>query len=227
MRPTITKKELVTVGSVCLDNLKSKLDASDDSDANGKNIEENEQKIVLVAPSWGKSGILSRFGEKFLSALQKTSYKVIVRPHPQTVVSEKNILEPLQKKFSNFEWNFDNDNFEVLKKSDILITDFSGIIFDFACAFDKPVIAADTNFDTLPYDADWLDENMWSFKVLPEISLQLKEEDFSNMENVIQNALESSELKNGRDKVRSECWEYVGESAKRIVDYLVGKKEEI
>lgn len=221
LRPSIAKKELITVGSVVLDNLKIKLDSS------GSATEEKEQKVVLVAPTWGESGILTKYGEKFLASLEKTSYKVIVRPHPQTVVSEKHILEPLQKKFSNFEWNFDNDNFDVLKKADILISDYSGVIFDFSLVFDKPIIYADFAFDTLPYDADWLDYEYWIFRILPQMAIKLKEEDFSNMQNVIQNALESSELKNGRDKMRSECWEHVGESAKRIVDYLVGKQEKL
>ena len=220
LRPTVAKKEVVTVGSLVLDNLKARYDSV-------SHETKNEKPVVLVAPSWGKSGILSRYGEKFLTAMQKTDFKVIIRPHPQTVVSEKNILEPLTQKFSCFEWNYDNDNFDALNKADILITDFSGIIFDFACVFNRPLIYADTHFDTLPYDADWLNEKRWSEKVLTDIGVQLKEEDFENLETVIKNALESKSLSKGRDKVRSECWENVGQSAKNVVDYLVKKHEEV
>ena len=220
LRPAIAKKEIVTVGSLVLDNLKARYDSV-------THESKNEKPVVLVAPSWGKSGILSRYGEKFLSAMQKTDFKVIIRPHPQTVVSEKNILEPLAQKFSCFEWNYDNDNFDALNKADILITDFSGIIFDYTCVFNKPVIYADTHFETLPYDADWLSESRWGEKVLTDIGVQLKEEDFNNLEAVIKNALTSQTLSDGRDKVRSECWENVGQSAKSVVDYLVQKHEEI
>ena len=220
LRPTIAKKEIVTVGSLVLDNLKARYDSV-------SHESKNEKPVVLVAPSWGKSGILSRYGEKFLSAMQKTDFKVIIRPHPQTVVSEKNILEPLAQKFSCFEWNYDNDNFDALNKADILITDFSGIIFDYTCVFNKPVIYADTHFETLPYDADWLSEPRWGEKVLTDIGVQLKEEDFDNLEAVIKNALTSQTLSEGRNKVRSECWENVGQSAKNVVDYLIQKHEEI
>ena len=34
-----------------------------------------------------------------------------------------------------FSWNRDTDNFEVLRQSDILISDFSGVIFDYALVF--------------------------------------------------------------------------------------------
>ena len=220
LRPAIAKKEIVTVGSLVLDNLKARYDSV-------SHESKNEKPVVLVAPSWGKSGILSRYGEKFLSAMQKTDFKVIIRPHPQTVVSEKNILEPLAQKFSCFEWNYDNDNFDALNKADILITDFSGIIFDYTCVFNKPVIYADTHFETLPYDADWLSEPRWGEKVLTDIGVQLKEEDFDNLETVIKNALTSQTLSDGRDKVRSECWENVGQSAKSVVDYLLQKHEEM
>lgn len=223
LRPAISKKELVTVGSLTLDGLKKRLD----SIPSAAKKEKNEKPIVLLAPSWGVSGILSRYGAKLLDALSKTDFKIIVRPHPQTIISEQNILKPLTEKFPHIEWNYDNDNFDVLNKADVIITDFSGIIFDFACVFDKPVIYADTHFDTLPYDADWLNEEQWSFKVLPEIGIQLKEEDFDRIQDLISEALSSKNLQDGRNKVRSECWENIDGSAVKAADYLIRKQTEI
>ena len=251
LRPAIAKKELVTVGSPNLDAMKARLseesskassklpdrepsnvsaqgtgeyaDASNAADGSGK--KNKGKKTVLVAPSWGVSGILSRYGEKLLDSLSKTDFNVIVRPHPQTVVSEQNILKPLEEKYQNIEWNYDNDNFSVLDKADLLITDFSGIIFDYSLVFDKPLIYADTNFDTLPYDADWISEPMWSFRVLPRLGLQLKEEDFDKIGSIINQAIESKNLQEGRNAVRAECWEHQGECAKRITDYLLEKQK--
>ena len=115
-------KELVTVGYPPMDEQKNRLDSLPKSVKSGITI--------LVAPSWGKEAILSKFGSKFLSAIQKTGYKIIVRPHPQTRTSEKDMLDSLMKEFperENFNWNFDNDNFECMNEASILITDFSGI----------------------------------------------------------------------------------------------------
>lgn len=214
LRPAIKAKELVNVGSTTLDNLKEKLEKTGRASA-------NEKPVVLIAPSWGKSGILSRYGEKLLESLIKTDYRIIVRPHPQTIVSEQAVLEPLQKKFTEIEWNTDNDNFEVLNKADILITDFSGIIFDYSLVFDKPLIYADTSFDTLPYDADWLEDRMWSLKAVEKLGIELKESDFDRISNIIESALESKDLQKARDEVRSECWSYAGKSAVNIVDWLI------
>ncbi len=144
LRPSIKEKEFYVAGCTYLDSMKKRFESLPKT---GR----REKKTVLVAPSWGKSGILSRFGGKFLEALGKTGYEIIVRPHPQSVVSEQNILKSLSEKYSSFEWNYDNDNFNVLSRADILITDFSGVMFDYALIFDKPFIYADTNFDESPY----------------------------------------------------------------------------
>ncbi len=197
------------------------------ADKSAREKKQNEKKTVLVAPSWGKSGILSRYGEEFISALKKTKFNIIIRPHPQTVVSEQKILKPLMEKFNDIEWNYDNDNFEVLNKADVLITDFSGIIFDFSLVFDKPLIYADTHFDSGSYDAAWLQEKMWSLRTLPKIGFQLRQKDFENIESVINNSLNSKKLSEGRDEIRAECWEHAGESAKRIVDYLISKQKSL
>lgn len=212
LRPNIKKKELVNVGSPNLDVMLSKVKKSLKS--------ENTRPIILVAPSWGKSGILSKYGDELLNALSSTEYKIIVRPHPQTIVSEQNILKPLMEKYSNIEWNTDNDNFDVLNKSDLLITDFSGIIFDYTLVFDKPLIYADTEFDTGPYDADWLDEPMWSLRKLPELGIKLDKSQFNNIDEVIKQALSDTKLKENRNKVRAECWTDCGNAAKNIVEYI-------
>ena len=159
--------------------------------------------------------------------MQKTNFKIIVRPHPQSVVSEQNILKPLQEKFSDFEWNFDNDNFDVLNRADIMITDFSGVMFDYSLVFDKPLIYTDTEFDKSPYDADWLDEPMWEFTILDKLGIQLKEEQFDDMQNVIEKAIASESLKESRKEVRSAAWQNQGRAAEASVEYLINKRDSL
>lgn len=216
LRPTIKEKEFCVVGCTYLDSMKQRLESLP------KN-EPNQKKVVLVAPSWGKSSMLSKFGNKFLEALSNTGYEIIVRPHPQSVVSEQNILKPLQEKFSSFEWNYDNDNFDVLKRADIMITDFSGVMFDYALVFDKPFIYADTKFDKSPYDIDWLEEPLWELQILPQIGVQLKEEQFSKIKEIIDNTIDNENLDFARQKIRDEAWQKRGKAASLVYDYLMKK----
>jgi len=182
-----------------------------------------DPKTVLLAPSWGKSAILSRYGDKIFEALLKTDYHIIVRPHPQSFTSEAELMERLQAKYPDsdrLEWDRKSDNYDSLSRADVLISDFSGVVFDYAFVFEKPVIYADTSFDPKPYDASWVEGPMWHETVLPKIGVQLTEENVENIGEIIRECLDSGELKENIRKVREESWQCVGESAVKVVDYL-------
>ncbi|SNU07163.1 CDP-Glycerol:Poly(glycerophosphate) glycerophosphotransferase [Lachnospiraceae bacterium] len=213
-------KEIEYVGIPYFDEMKKRLDEEKKTD------KELSTRTVLLAPSWGPNSILNRFGADFIKRLIDTGYKVIVRPHPQSYTSEKEMIDKLKSEFSEsdmFKWNSDNDNFNVLNESDILISDFSGVIFDYALVYDKPVIYAQAEFDSSTYDAAWIDDELWTFKVLPTIGRELSEEDFSDMKKIIDECIASEEYQAGRDKAREETWMYPGEGAVRVVDYLEKK----
>lgn len=215
-------KEIYKVGLPYMDEMVSRLKESGP-------VEEHE-RTVLLAPSWGPSAIFSKFGGKIIDKLLATGYHVIVRPHPQSFESEKDMLDKIMKKYpesDQLEWNRDRDNFEVLKRSDILISDFSGVTFDFALVYDKPIIYADTKFDTAPYDAWWLEDEVWTMTALPRIGMELKEEKLDSLKEMIDTCLEDPRFAKGRDEARSETWEYYGEGTKRTVDWLVNKQEQI
>ncbi len=217
LRPGIKAKEIVIVGSTYMDELSAELKSFTERTV-------NETPTILVGPSWGPSAILSRYGDKLLTSLEKTGFHIIVRPHPQSFASEKDILTPLMEKHPDIEWNRDNNNFAVMERSDLLITDFSGIIFDYAFTFNRPIVYADTSFDPIVYDADWLDEDMWSLRVLPKLGIKLEEKDFDNIKEVLTSAMQSEALNKSRDEVRAMCLSHSGESAKLTVDWLIEKE---
>ena len=217
----LPEKELVKIGIPYMDDMLSRLQADPP-------VPEHP-RTVLLAPSWGESAILKKYGEKILDVLLKTGYHVIVRPHPQSFRSETEMIEKMMKDYPDsdqLEWNRDNDNYEVLRRSDILISDFSGVIFDFSLVFDKPVIYADTKFDTSPYDAWWLEKECWTFGVLPRIGQVLKPDNMENLKEMIDTCLEDPRYAEGRRQARAETWVHQGEGAVRAVDYLLKKLEE-
>ena len=188
------------------------------------------ETTVLLAPSWGASSLLNKFGDKIISELLKTGYRIIVRPHPQSFVSEKEMIDSLMNKYPESDalsWNRDPDNFEVLRNSDILISDFSAVVFDFALCFDKPVIYTDTKFDKAPYDYWWMDEEVWTLGALEKIGEKVTEDNLEAIKDVIDDCLENPRYAEGRDEVRIECWKCCGEGAEKTVDYLVSKYEEL
>ncbi len=218
----LPEKETKIVGVPYLDEMKKRLEHVQPL--------ENHETTVLLAPSWGPSSIFNRYGTQMIDALLKTGYRVVVRPHPQSYTSEKEMLEGLMKQYPDsdrLEWNRDNDNFEVLRRSDILISDFSGVLFDFSLVFDKPVIYADTSFDKAPYDACWLDEEPWVFRILPKIGQQLTQQNMDSIKEVIDSCLHDPEFRAGREQARHEAWEHMGQAASRTVDYLLEKRQQL
>ena len=125
------------------------------------------------------------------------------------------------------EWNRDTDNFDVLRRSDILISDFSGVIFDFTLIYDKPVIYTDPQFDVSLYDAWWMKTPLWTTTALPRLGCQLTEENMDNLKEVIDTCLSDPQYAEGRRQVKAETWEHPGEGAVRAVDYLMSKYEEL
>lgn len=212
-------KEIEYVGIPFMDEMKKRLDSSSEK-------HDKSEKTVLLAPSWGKSGILYKYGKKLIDALIGTGYNIVIRPHPQSYTSDKDVLEALMKDYpenDHLSWNKDNDNFDILNKSDILISDFSGVFFDYTLVFDKPIIYTEYEFDKSPYDSAWLDEEMWTFEVLPTLGRKLSIDDIDNIKGVIDSCIDSEEYKSGRDKARKETWMYQGQGTTRTVDYIINK----
>jgi CDP-glycerol glycerophosphotransferase (TagB/SpsB family) len=115
------------------------------------------------------------------------------------------------------------DNFEVLRRSDILISDFSGVVFDFALIYDKPIIYTEPNFDRSMYDAWWLDTPWWTLSALPRLGRELTRENIGSMKEVIDACLTDAVYADGRREVTAETWAYQGEGAVRVADYLMDK----
>lgn len=220
----LPEKEIEIIGLPYMDEMAARLSAAPPLDAAGNG------RTVLLAPSWGPSAIFSKYGGRIIDELLETGYHIIIRPHPQSYSSEKEMLDELISRYPDsdrLEWNRDNDNFEALRRADILISDFSGVIFDFSLVYDKPIIYADTEFDRSPYDAWWLDTEYWTFTALPRIGQKLTADNLGELRSMIDSCIDDPKYAAGRDEVRAETWAHRGEGASRAVDYLVGKYQQL
>jgi len=208
-------KQLVTVGCPYLDSFFNK--------SRQITEEENNQFTVLVSPSWGASSLLTLYGEDLLDPLAESGWRIIIRPHPQSKKSEAAVLKRLQDKyFNNYNiiWDFESDNIYSLKKSNIMISDFSGIIFDFMFLFDRPVIYSNKEIDPRPYDFCDLDHEIWRNKTIRDTCIELNKEDFSKITDVIKNASKSETLALARKNAKETAWQYQGEAGIRAFEFL-------
>jgi len=107
---------------------------------------QNNKLTVLVAPSWGKDALLETCGKVLIEQLLSSQYRVLLRPHPQTVRLNPELIEDILQKFSNnndFICNPKMDSFDNLVEADIIVSDWSGVALEFGLALEKPVLYID------------------------------------------------------------------------------------
>ncbi|MDR2634140.1 MAG: CDP-glycerol glycerophosphotransferase family protein [Treponema sp.] len=221
----LPEKQLITVGCTYLDEYAETLRHLPKEAAH--------PFTVLVSPSWGPSALLRKYGCTLLDPLVKTGWRIIIRPHPQSKISETSMLESLRETYkhaSHVLWDYERENIYSLAKADMMISDFSGIIFDYMFLFDKPVMYVKQGLDLRPYDADDLGDKaadaLWQFKTLHEAGIELQEAWFDSIGEVIKNASDSRALKTARDKAKSTAWQFQGEAGKRIADFMMDHTRE-
>jgi hypothetical protein len=218
----LKQKELVVVGSAYLDVYREKI----------KNLsrEENHVFTVLVSPSWGEGSLLNTFGERLLDPLVKTSWRIIVRPHPQSKDSEKDMLVKLEDRYrgaDNLIWDYAAENLKTLGVSDVMISDFSGIIFDYIFLFDKPVIYTNAFFTIEKYDASDLDHLPWRFEVVKSFGKELQESDLERLPDIIRESTVDKQAALARQEAKQIAWQFIGDAGERTVDFLIAKQKEI
>jgi hypothetical protein len=213
------KKELVVVGSTYLDDYKEKIRELP--------AEENHVFTVLVSPSWGQGALLGVMGEKLLESLKDTGWRIIVRPHPQSKKSEARLLENLESRYSSFIWDYKSENIDSLSKADIMISDFSGIIFDYAFLFDRPVLYHNASFNMEMYDAGDLDHEPWKIEAVKRFGVKLSADDLSRIKEIIENAVSDNSLSQERKKAKETAWQNIGYSGRSVVDALVEIREKL
>lgn len=219
----LPSKEMKVVGLPYFDVLAEKLKRTD----RPKNL----NKVILLAPSWGETCLLYKLGEELIDGLVATGYEIVLRPHPQSFTADKEILKRIEQKYTdcdNFSWNTDTDNFDILNRADLLISDFSGVVFDFAIIFGKPVMYTPvSDFDDSVYDSAWIKEELWKFKVLPTIGCEVSAQNLNELKRRIDETISSDKYAQGIKEIRDYAWHNQGHSAETIVDYLAKLQLEI
>ena len=139
----LPEKQLVETGYVKIDNLLEKYESFKENDSNTC-----DSKVILIAPVWGNNGLIELGkGPGIVESLIKQGYNVILRPHPETFKHSPDKIDDIIKKFTKcnqfkLEKNILDDS--SLFKSMALVTDWSGIAWEYALALKKPVLFIDS-----------------------------------------------------------------------------------
>ena len=108
--------------------------------------DENDRLNVLLAPSWGPDGLMETNARKVVQILINAGHHVCVRPHPRTRQLAAKVLDELAEAFSenpNFEMNEDISGHDLLLRSHVMISDWSGVAMEIAFGLGRPVLFVD------------------------------------------------------------------------------------
>jgi len=108
--------------------------------------EKNDDRMILITPSYGKDNLLEKCGIELISELLKNGYKVFLRPHFRIIRDSPELINSIKNRFlenSNFILHEGIIPFEKFQNSICLISDWSGISFEYAFTHEKPIIFID------------------------------------------------------------------------------------
>ena len=133
----------------------------------------NKTKSILIAPSWQKDNICDLCLDELLNELTKNkNYVITLRPHPQEVRHKKEKFEALKDKYKdnkNIIIQTDFSNNSSILDADLLITDWSGICYEYAFTTKKPVLFIDTPMKVMNPNYKEIDVepyNIWTRNVM-------------------------------------------------------------
>jgi len=157
---------------------------------------DKKRPVVLIAPTWKEYSIINRFGIDFFESLLKDdSYDIILRPHPQTYVSYPKLIAEIEDKYKT-ETRITIDREPLGTKSmliaDLMISDLSGVFWDFIFLYSKPVLLLKTDFESIEgFEGSELDYEMWEMRERSKAGQIFDENDLKNISAIVKNLLDN------------------------------------
>ncbi len=179
----------------------------------------SKTKTIMVAPSWQKDNIIDLCLDKILDSLSGKNYNVIVRPHPQQVRHMREYFEKMKDKYKNVNnilIQTDFSNTSSVFDADLIISDWSGISYEYAFTTKKPVISINTPMKIMNPEYKKIKVEpmtIWARKIIGE-TVEVK--DVKNIDKVVERLLKSSK------KYEKQISELVDKSV-----YNIGKSGEV
>lgn len=142
------KKTLVPCGYDLLDRVIAGYEQLQERRAR-EGADAGRKPTVLIGPSWQEGCIPDSCLDEMLESLLGRGWRVIVRPHPEYVKRYRPRWEAILARYADVpedELSFERDfsSNETVFTSDVLITDWSTVAYEFAFSTNKPCIFVNT-----------------------------------------------------------------------------------
>ncbi len=231
----LPQKNLVEWGYCLLDSMREQYKTAKSQHNFQSDEEAAKQPVkILIAPSWQPDNIVDSCLEEILDKLTGRGYQIIVRPHPQHVRHKKALMEQLKEKYracGDIEIQTDFSSNSTVFEADLMITDWSGIAYEYAYTTQKPVLFINTPMKVMNPEYEKIDTVPLNIVLRDAIGLSLELNQLEMLEESVQKLLAEKTEYYGR--IENFVQEYVynpGTSsrvgAKYIIQVLQQKSKE-
>ncbi|MAI86793.1 MAG: hypothetical protein CMF99_06495 [Candidatus Marinimicrobia bacterium] len=181
-------------------------------------------KQIIITPSWYSPGIIETCCDELIQNLLSIDFKVVLRPHRDSkklFPDKLNYIYEKFKEYKNFKLVYDDINNIELKKSAILITDWSGAAMSFAFGLCRPVISIDLPKKINNIDFDKYDIGPFETEIRSEIGSIVNPKNINRICEVIDNLMDNSDkISKKLELLRREKIFNLGKSAEIGAKYL-------
>lgn len=148
------------------------------------------RKEILIAPTWNEDNILDSCIDTMLEGLLCDEYHITVRPHPEYVKRYGDRMQAIVERWSErvgegltFELDFSSN--KSIYSSDLMITDWSGISFEFSFATKRPTLFVNTKMKVL--NPNWEKINCTPIEITlrDEIGVSIEKSDVKDISSVV------------------------------------------
>ena len=192
---------------------------------NNKTVTKRPQ--ILIGPSWQVDSIMDSCIDDILEGFKNSEFDVIVRPHPQYVRHKAEKCEALKEKYkeySNISVQTDFSSNSTVFDAAILVTDWSGICFEYAYTTKRPVIFIDTPMKVMNPEYKMIDTVPINIMLRNEIGKSIAMEDAKSTIDVAREMIANADSYS--DKIEAFRNEYVynlGHSAEISAKYIINQ----
>lgn len=182
--------------------------------------------VVLVAPSWGKENLLATCGEALADLLLSKGYKVIIRPHPESVRRTPELLDKLESRFGdreNFKLERSVESDDSLLEADHLICDCSGVALEYALGTERPVLFVDVPYKIRNEKYQSLGIQPLELSLRKEMGVVIQPHELEKIpEELAKFKSKNKEYVEKLREIREEYTYFFGESSEIAAEYIMG-----
>jgi len=217
------KKRIIECGYGLIDDMIAAYNAMDKR--------ENEKKTILIAPSWQYDNIMDSCLDDLVNALYGKGYRIVIRPHPQYVrrfpMQMKEILRRYEDRMSrDFIIETDFSSNVTVYTADLLITDWSGIAFEFSFTTDKPSLFINTQMKVVNEDWQKIPLPPFDITARSKVGRQVEKSEVKDLAPVVEELLAHQEdYKERIAALKQQHFYHLGHSGEVGAEYIVHRLE--